>query len=172
MNKENHNFNIVKNPLTKKMVHIDTQITELIQLLWKLGIRTNNSCENNIPTNYIWIEFTHSIDATIFLNIIGKYIYKSKAQKYEENDLYQRIKRPEDEPPNQWLFSCNLLDYSEQIINDETTMNRKFKGFEITISIRFPQEDYSTVVKALQEKIKTVNSVTFKSLQNNFLLCL
>jgi hypothetical protein len=155
MEKEEHKKVSLFNPFLEKHLDIDKNIAELIECLWKLDIETTNSCENNVPTDYVWIEFFSGADAETFLEIIGKHIYKDKADKYEEDDLYQRMKRPADEPPNQWLYSCELGDCNESIINDDLVMDDEFGGFSISISVRFPQKDYLVVLNALKQELNT-----------------
>ncbi|MCJ7571732.1 MAG: hypothetical protein MUO82_07630 [Candidatus Thermoplasmatota archaeon] len=142
------------NPFIKKDEEIDENIAELIECLWKLDIETSNSCENNVPLGYIWIEFLCGYDAEKFLDIVGRFIYKDKADVYKVDDLYQRMNRPSDESPNQWLYNCDLMDCSEKVINDYTVMDDEFCGFALPISVRFPIKDYPVVLKSLKKELK------------------
>ena len=49
---------------------IDEGIAPLIEEIWKAGIWTANSCEENRP-GWMWIEFLRTMDAVKFLNIIA-----------------------------------------------------------------------------------------------------
>jgi hypothetical protein len=49
------------------IVRIDKKIAHLMQEIWKAGIHTCNSCEDNVPAGYIWIEFSDSKDIKKFL---------------------------------------------------------------------------------------------------------
>lgn len=159
MEKEEHKKVSLFNPFLENHLDIDKNIAELIECLWKLDIKTTNSCENNVPVDYVWIKFFSGVDAETFLEIIGKHIYKDKADKYEDDDLYQRIKRSTNERPNQWLYSCELVDYSESIINDDVVMDNEFGGFFISISVRFPQKDYPVVLNALKQELNTEGEI-------------
>jgi hypothetical protein len=48
-------------------IEIDIKIAPLIKEIWKAGISTVNSCENNVPENYFWIQFRSSSDLEKFL---------------------------------------------------------------------------------------------------------
>ena len=51
-------------------IEIDTYIAPLIRQIWAVGIDTLNSCEENVPRGYIWIEFATSEDLREFLAIV------------------------------------------------------------------------------------------------------
>ena len=50
-----HNSKLIECKITNTFIEIDENITSLLKEIWDVDIRTLNSCENNIPENYIWI---------------------------------------------------------------------------------------------------------------------
>lgn len=52
------------------IIEIDRNISDLMECIWMCDIKTINSCENNIPKNYVWIEFFHYCDLQKFQNIL------------------------------------------------------------------------------------------------------
>ena len=64
---------------------IDEEIAPLIEEIWKAGMGTTNSCQENQP-DVAWIEFYSSIDAAEFLDVVaGEY-------SDEFDSLYNRIR--------------------------------------------------------------------------------
>ena len=53
-----------------EIIDIDKNISDLMECLWVCDIQTVNSCENNIPKNYIWIEFLDFFDLERFQDIL------------------------------------------------------------------------------------------------------
>ena len=53
-----------------EIIDIDKNISDLMECLWVCDIQTVNSCENNIPKNYIWIEFLELFDLERFQDIL------------------------------------------------------------------------------------------------------
>lgn len=53
-----------------EIIEIDAKISDLMECIWMCDINTFNSCENNVPKNYIWIEFSHYCDLQKFQNIL------------------------------------------------------------------------------------------------------
>jgi len=66
---------------------IDCGIAKLVLELWKADIDTCNSCENNVPKGWVWIEFATTCDAAHFMSIVAR-VYDE-----DEDSLYQRIDR-------------------------------------------------------------------------------
>jgi hypothetical protein len=71
---------------TWERLGLDKKIAPLIKSLCELGIDTLNSCENNVPKGWVWIEFITSMDAERFLDIVAEY-------DEDRNSLYNRIRQ-------------------------------------------------------------------------------
>jgi hypothetical protein len=52
-----HEHKTVMLQLDDDEIPIDEEIAEMIQLVWDLDMMTSMSCQDNIPTGFIWIEF-------------------------------------------------------------------------------------------------------------------
>jgi hypothetical protein len=37
-----------------QQAQIDVEIANLVLNLWKLGLRTSNSCQDNVPKGFVW----------------------------------------------------------------------------------------------------------------------
>lgn len=132
---------------------VDENIADLILNLWKLDIVTLNSCENNVPQDWVWIEFLSAIDAESFLNIV--------ANEYSDdyNSLYNRIKNAWDgnTEENVWKISVNIDDLNvvyDEIGNDEVIETSIGKPtMNLIVSVRFPISDLLEVKKLIKNKI-------------------
>lgn len=124
----------VFHPKWKEYIRIDTKIAPLIEVLWSLNIDTYNSCQDNTPRNYIWIEFRTASDCEEFLNII-------RPKKWFCG-FYRK-----------WKFNVNVWDHNE--IYDEQEGEIIQNGpIELSLSVRFPVSDYKRVLKAVEEYIE------------------
>lgn len=126
---------------------IDEKIAPLIQKLSDLGFRTLNSCEDNVPSGWVWIEFVNASNAENFLNIIAEY-------SEDRNSLYNRIRQElhSDDDSLFWKYSVLPMDYGveQTLIDDE--IEETFTGesdFNFTFSIRFPQSDLEQIMAKL-----------------------
>lgn len=131
---------------------IDRGIANLVLELWKADIDTRNSCENNVPRGWVWIEFTTAFDAEAFLNIV--------AQDYEDdaNSLYQRINRiwqnDHIDESKDWIYHAYPVDVSLDHVVDEIegTCSVVPDGppqFMLTVSVRFPRKDLAEVTRRM-----------------------
>ena len=124
--------------LTGAFIQIDKSIAPLISALWHLGIGTLNSCEDNVPKNYVWIEFDDSSSVNAFLNIIQKsateHLIKCMAGECDEY--------------SQWLFDTlyDPLDFPE---------------LGLTVSVRFPRKHLEEVTNIMLTKCNN-NALTIK----------
>ena len=66
---------------------IDEDIAELIQLMWDVDMMTSMSCQNNIPKDYIWIEFPLKGCCEKFLSLLKKAERKAWLQGVVEGFL-------------------------------------------------------------------------------------
>lgn len=152
---------------TTKLMHngreipIDTMIAPLMQEVWKAGCETHNSCENNHPWKYVWIEFADSSSAEHFMNIVttGNHNRPGWINTKQNYSI-----------PDQWFFNCltensNVRDKDEDEEDDDDDDDgdddsgfvRVDEGQDhiFSISIRFPQTDLEFVfnqMKAYNER--------------------
>lgn len=113
--------------VTDKMIDIDENIADLIQEIWKADIKTENSCESNVPADYIWIQFSDNDSLIKFIDIVSTNI--------EKGDLFYRM-----------LCSIGI---------DAWDIKRNFyrsnNVLEENYSIRFPKKDYDYVLGKMKE---------------------
>lgn len=128
---------------------IDKKIAPLIKRLWELDINTFNSCENNVPEGWVWIEFESAIHAEDFLNIVAEY-------DEDRNSLYNRIRQEwdSDEDSLFWQYNVHPKDWGVEQIPDENDeyLEERFTGessFIFSFSIRFPQSDLKEIMRRL-----------------------
>lgn len=132
---------------------VDHGIAPLIMEIWKAGIATVMSCEENQP-GIIWIQFLEVEDAVTFLNIVAPYeetwesIYNRARLGWEPSD--KKLLLPF------WTYDVSPEDLSLQ---EECNDNGDVTGeshcgqpcFVFSLSIRFPQEDYALVLNRITE---------------------
>ena len=144
----NHKQVEVYSPIYECMIEVDEGIAELIQLIWDLGLQTNNSCQENMP-GIMWVSFP-SEDAERFLTIMAL----RREEDFESDDppssMYGRIMDPANE--NSWDFRVCLDDLSEVLDEESDTIYHEGDSeIRIFVSIRFPVSDYDEVVDRLRE---------------------
>jgi hypothetical protein len=111
-----------------KMIEIDENIAPLIKELWTTGIKTLNSCENNVPANYIWIEFMTFDDLKQFLDVC--FLHEDINKENIERGL---LNLPYEE--NAWIYKYFPFSDEENI-----------DFIEHCFSVRFPLKDYEFVL--------------------------
>jgi hypothetical protein len=132
---------------------VDEGIAPLIKEIWKAGIFTLLSCEENRP-GIMWIEFASAIEAKAFLNIVARY-------EEDINSLYNRIRqgwsRIDGVIPGAWEYAINPFDYSmEQRILDDDSIEESCSGpseFIFSMGIRFLKADYPILLDRMREFI-------------------
>jgi hypothetical protein len=144
--------------LDGKLVEIDSDMVELISIMWhKLSIETLNSCQDN-PTGYVWIQFKDSLNAEMFIKAVF-FDYKHTitmeechASNYSHDDRSQ-IHTCATYPlftNDSWQYKVNSVGYSK--LRTETS----YKLInELNISLRFPRDHLVFVVDQLKRYIKT-----------------
>lgn len=119
-----------------RKVRIDEEIAPLLSNMWKLGIRTSNSCQENCSfkcnhkykihpekdgttyqetlwtkscLNCVWLVFEHALDAELFYNIVAEYVPADKddGTMYADIQGYNWKKRPGDV----WTLNCYARNY-------------------------------------------------------------
>jgi len=68
-------------PFWKRNIQVDKEIVPLLKTIWKLGIRTENSCQNHDETDRIWVCFSSPTDLTKFFNLLIYYGILGLAKK-------------------------------------------------------------------------------------------
>ncbi|BCS83120.1 hypothetical protein QLL95_gp1003 [Cotonvirus japonicus] len=149
------------NPFMKKKIPIDTGIARLIKYMWMCDINTTNSCENNIPENYIWIEFLSAVHLENFLKIVFKdidcksKIYRRANSRYSYLPTIYGQKESASVGANVWIY--NMLTYDNCLLSSEQNIeNQETKINEIYVltSLRFPKSDYQWICKRFENYIK------------------
>ena len=155
-----------KNHKTSKLkdIDIDINIKKLIKLIWKCDIDTNNSCENNVPKNYIWICFDSFSDFYNFMSIVTANI---------DPDLMDRILYSHESDLDSWIYNLNMNDsrlyfsaFDNDLSNDSNNNENDESDYinyhnkhpyilEPCFSVRFPKKDYNFVCNQFENYISS-----------------
>jgi hypothetical protein len=129
-------------------VEIDQKIAPLIREIWKSSIDTINSCENNIPENYIWIQFPSAQDFEKFIKIIFE---NNGTDDSEFMSCLERLTNHQYNPTleNRWIIDINFEDNLFNYETEET--NETCEQIDIEISVRFPEKDLDFVYNKFLE---------------------
>lgn len=119
----------VYNTIESEYIDIDQNIASLLECMWANNISTLMSCENNVPDNYIWIQFETSQDLELFLEIVFKDL--------DPGDNFYDRGFPGWGKKDGWYHDI----IAGRNMKDEVS---------ISISIRFPQKDHDTVLNKLK----------------------
>lgn len=136
-NKESHKTTPLPYKIDGKthMVNIDDGIVPLMTEIWKAEIDTLNSCENNIPRDYVWIEFKDADHIERFLSIVFVDVKLTDSIIHMCNSISTGKK---------WIFPRDVdLEW-----DDETDI---INNVGLIHSIRFPKTDLEFVLKQLTE---------------------
>jgi hypothetical protein len=126
---------------------IDEEIADLVLNFWKLGLRTSNSCQDNVPKGFVWIEFCSVCDAEVFLSLVAEY-------SEEYGSVYDRMTRAwGDRTALDWQYNTDLTDFGVDLEypNDDEFVPR-FTGkhdLRFSMSVRFPRQDLEFVKKRI-----------------------
>jgi hypothetical protein len=133
-----HPFEWVTDPNIGERVRIDREIVPLIKAIWKLGLCTLNSCQNNF--DYVWVQFVNSIHTETFLRTILR--NGDPALAYRAKNLYslspedrRRLKTQYHAWPDSWPIVAGTQDLDDDVW--------------VTVAIRFPREHLERVMTAL-----------------------
>ena len=85
---------------------VDKQIAPLIKEMWKAGIETYQSCQDN-PPGWIWIQFMSSHELEKFLSIIGDYADTLGSLHDRMRHGYDRLAGPR---VGQWRYVVVAFD--------------------------------------------------------------
>ena len=86
-----------------EMIDIDVEIAPLMKEIWKAGIETNMSCQDNTPKGYILLGFHGSMAADSFLLVVFG------GQDIKNSDVYRRAQCRAE---NNWILSSQVLSAS------------------------------------------------------------
>ena len=135
--------------LRGKETQIDTHIAPLIEAIWQSGIRTHNSCEDNIPKGYIWIAFLNEKDTIQFFNIIFQ-------GESTSDERVERAFAAYPWTPNGWIYETEFIDDDGHEGRDDDDVDDDDEEKEDTpkyvhdvvtsYSVRFPRMDYPFVL--------------------------
>jgi len=131
-----HETILLYNPYLSEYIEVDKEISKLINLLWKLDIVTLNSCQE-IRTGIMWIQFPFYY-GEVFIHILC-----SELNHHEP--LLKRILR--ESPDNAWEYNLSIRDHSAMDYNDKKSTFNKKPAVSFNLSVFFPKEDYSIVLK-------------------------
>lgn len=160
-----------------QQIEVDEGIADLLQLIWKNGIYTALSCEDNrshdeegnlIDDNIdeiIWISFPSPNYLILFLNIVAKYPVDWEKEGINFWDtMYSRIVGGYGDGKFDWKYSIFPWNKGvEETIVDHGGKNNteaieKFTGtnkFEFDASVRFSKKEVPEIMKNLQEYYDT-----------------
>lgn len=128
-----HQTKKVYNRYTNTYISIDENIADLVKWIWSNGIMTCNSCEDNVPAGYVWIEFQTSNDLRLFLDIVFEDVNF-------EDDLYIRAFVDFKYRKDAWMIDTDVYR------NEDSAR----KEISVNVSLRFPSKD----VPFIQEKLE------------------
>jgi hypothetical protein len=137
---------------------IDEDIADLVLNLWELGLITLNSCQDNVPKGFVWIEFRSALEAERFLNFVSEY-------SEEPGSVYDRMTREwGDATALDWIYTLNLsnLGVEHDPVSDDEILPR-FTGrhaFHFSMSVRFPRQDLEFVKKQISKEVYKRNALS------------
>ena len=134
----------VYNPLMGRTIEVDEGLADLLQQLWALGMRTDNSCQENRP-GMMWIEFPCR-DAARFLNLLA-------SSRDEDRDFYGRMM--EFSGTDNWKY--NVLPGDLALRRDQGRGEDLIEGpseIVLDISVRFPLGDYDGVLRRVKAAVQ------------------
>lgn len=130
----------VKVRVGKRKADIDEGIVPLIEELWKAGIETTLSCQQNLE-GLVWIQFLDADEARKFLKII--------ARLEKEKDTFGD--RMTSSASTTWLYDLFVDDMNLSMAIDKYTLEHSgnpYMGFQL--SIRFPPQDLPAALDRLR----------------------
>jgi hypothetical protein len=127
---------------------VDEGIAPLIEEIWRAGIETVMSCQQN-TFGRIWLCFLHACEAEKFLDVVARY-------QDGEDELYWRINPHWDNrgPLPQWEYSVNVEDLALVNVGDEDVIEYAYDpppAFLFSVSVRFPPQDLPVILERLRE---------------------
>jgi hypothetical protein len=145
-----HKQTLVFYPAYRKTVEVDVGIAPLLLVLWDAEILTCNSCEENKP-GIIWIEFYSTNDAEKLLLLIIKALGDQIHSRPEANDWFcYRILGQNGNLLKPWRYNAHPNVYPTRC-NQKKIYSKNLAAckVELSVSLRFPKEDYTIVLELL-----------------------
>jgi hypothetical protein len=146
----NHKQTLVFYPAYRKAIEVDAGIAPLLLALWDADIFTCNSCEENEP-GIIWIEFYSTKDAEKLLLMIIKTLGDQIHNNPEANDWFcYRILGQNGDTLKPWRYDAHPNVFPARC-NQKRIYSKSLESckVELSVSLRFPKEDYSIVMGLL-----------------------
>jgi len=134
----------VTHPRFAEPVEVDKDIAALIQALWRLGIDTDESCQNVGPGS-VWIQFSSGPDALKFLSLVAA--IREEEGPEAADRLYYRLINGE----GGWEYEVVPWDLN-MVMMDE----KGVAGFDgppdlvLPVAVRFPISDYFRVLQIVK----------------------
>lgn len=147
-------------PAYQTTIEVDAGIAPLLLALWDEEIYTCNSCEENEP-GLIWIELHSSRDAEKLLLTLVKALGDQIHNNPEANDwFFYRILGQNGDVLKPWRYDAhpNVCPGTKQEINHSE--NIEVSKIELSVSLRFPKEDYGTVMSLLPHRHKIPDNLS------------
>ena len=140
-------------------VEVDRKIAPLLQVIWSAGIRTCNSCEENSP-GVIWIEFYSLADVELFLKIIVQSLGNQIHDHPEAYDWFcYRILGYNGDNLNPWHYDAHPNVIPKRSSQKEIYPRNSFPiKIEISVSVRFPNEDLFIILNIIKNYLAKSNS--------------
>jgi Putative transposase of IS4/5 family (DUF4096) len=164
---EVHEQTEVLYPGYHEFIKVDVGIAPLLQALWNLGIRTCNSCEENEP-GIIWIEFYSIEDLEKFLKMIIHSLGDQINSNPEAQDwLCYRVLGYGGDSLGPWRYDAhpNVIPIrsNQKRIYSKNASSCKV---ELSVSLRFPQEDFEMILGLMKECLSK-NNTDLKEIDDN-----
>ena len=129
---------------------VDKQIAPLIREMWKAGIETYQSCQDN-PAGWVWIQFESNHELQRFLNIVGDYEPALGSMHDRIRHGYDRLTGPR---VGQWRYVVTVDDFAvEEVDTDGGSVQESYAGlpdFRALIAVHFPHYDLVEVLKRMR----------------------
>lgn len=126
---------------------IDEAITSLIFEMWRAGIRTFQSCQDN-PPGWVWLQFDDTAELQKFLGIVGDDDQPGDLLNHRMRSGYGLKGGFE-----QWDFRLVVNDWGlDEIVAENGEIDEIRIGppdFGVLTCVHFPKRDLSTVVARL-----------------------
>lgn len=140
-----HEQTAVIHPGENSTMDIDEGIAPLILAMWEAGIMTSSSCQE-IEPGIMWIEFPSSEDLEDFLTLLtlvldDEQLFSSDAYA----SLRTRMQGRADGSTCPWRYEAHPLECRDDIYSAVSICC----GIALTVSARFPAQDYPLVIELL-----------------------
>jgi hypothetical protein len=129
---------------------VDEDLAPLILALWRAGIDTMMSCQENRP-GIAWICFPTPLDAKMFLDLVAVYPDETDVPFWET--LYGRVAGFGSD--GDWEYTVNVddLGVQEDIIDGKVEATCIGPSdFMFDVSVRFPRTDLPLILERLQAR--------------------